>query len=282
MRLEVVQQLRLRFAVMGRVVVVVEVVLRNVRDDGRVELRAGGPVLIEGVAGNFQGGVRRLAGHHRRQPRGQRAANRASSFPTVPSRRRCGIRLCPSRPVRSPVVSKIERMSQVTVVLPLVPVTATRFRCRDGCAGQSRAQLGIRASHVGNDALRNLHARQRTLDEQAVGTVLDRFLDEGGPVHVRAGDGGKQSLRCTLLARLDGIRDADVGTAHEAGCRQERAKADGDPQGRPLGHAEDLPDESAVVQARSTVSEWRRAHRDGRTKQFSAGFWKRYVRRKNN
>ena len=40
--------------------------------------------------------------------------------------------IVPSNPVRCPACSRIERISQVTVVLPLVPVTAAVCRCRDG------------------------------------------------------------------------------------------------------------------------------------------------------
>jgi hypothetical protein len=70
-RLQVIEQLGLRLAVMDRVVMVVEVILRNVRDDGCVELRAGDPILIEGVAGDFECRILRVAGHHRAQPVGE-------------------------------------------------------------------------------------------------------------------------------------------------------------------------------------------------------------------
>ena len=116
-------------------------------------------------------------------------------------------------------------------------------------SGQGRAEFRVRASHVGDDALRNLNVRQRPLDEQAVGTVLDRFVDESGTVDACSGNRGKERLRRALLAAIDGVRHADVRTADEAGRRQQRAETHGDAQRGPLGHAEDLPVEVDCVHA---------------------------------
>jgi hypothetical protein len=43
----------------------------DIGDGGDVELHTGGAALLEGVAGEFDGGVRRLVGDHRLEPLGQ-------------------------------------------------------------------------------------------------------------------------------------------------------------------------------------------------------------------
>ena len=65
MRLEVIEQPGLRLAVVDCVLVVVEMVLSNVRDDGRVELRPRDAVLMQGMARDLECRVFRVAGHHR-------------------------------------------------------------------------------------------------------------------------------------------------------------------------------------------------------------------------
>ena len=97
-RLEVIEQPGLRLAVVDRVLVVVEVVLRNIRDDGRVELRAGDAVLIEGVAGDFECRVCRVAGDHGAEPVGEQLGIGRRHRRRGPNRRRCDIRLCPAGP----------------------------------------------------------------------------------------------------------------------------------------------------------------------------------------
>ena len=259
---------------MGRVVVIVEMIVRNIRDDRGVELRAGGPILVERMARDLEGGVRRIPRDHRRQPMGQRLGIGRRH---VGGSRIDAVVILDRAEQPGPTARRLEDRADQPGDgrLAVGSGHGDQFQMPRRLARQRRAELGIRSSHVGDDALRNFDRRQGTLDQQAIGSALDGFVHKSGAVDVRAGDGGKQCLGGTFLAALDGVRDANVRTADEAGRRQQRAKAHGDPQGQgPQRHAEDLPGDGAVVHARSTASQGRRAHRCGGTKQPSAGlFW---------
>ena len=255
---------------------VVEMVVSDVRDDGDVELRAGRPVLVEGVARNFEGGVRRVARDHRRQPVGQRLANRASSSSTASRIDAVVIfdRAQQSRPVSRRFEDRADEPGHRRLAVGPGDGGQVAGAATDSRPGRSRVRrYALRAlgtTHCGTWTFGSGRCTSRLL-----APALDRFVDEsrrrrhacrGWPRRASAG-------RTFCSARWLRSRGCPHSPTKLAAGKQ-RAEAHGHPQWQePLGHAGISPPRRSRCRADRTAPCWRRGARASAcgTKQPSAG-----------
>ena len=191
-----------------------------------VEMRAGGPILIEGVAGDFERGVRRVASHHRRQPVGQQ--------PRIGRRhlRRCRVdavvifdRAQQAGPWPDRLEDRADQPGHRR--LAVGPGDRHQVELPRRMSGQRRAEFRVSASHVGDDALRNLNVGTAAV-ARAGCWLRARSPRRRKRYRRRVFRGSRQrAFARAFLTAIDGFGHADVRTADEAGRRQQRAETHG-------------------------------------------------------
>ncbi len=97
-----------------------------------------------------------------------------------------------------------------------------------GMGGEGRAQFGIRPPHIGDDALRHMHARLGPVGQQGGGTARQGIGDVSGTILAAAADDGEDRGRLTEVAAIGGVGREDSCSPHEAGVGKQPAQIDGD------------------------------------------------------
>ena len=164
-RLRAGEEPALRLVVLLHRPVQVEVILREVREDERVEADAVEPPQRASRATRPR---RRRSGHPRRASRGRGAAGRsprASCAARAAARRRRPTRRCRRARASGPAASSTERSRNVVVVLPFVPVTPATSSARVGSPKKQSAATAIDARASSTSELRHVEL-ERPLDDE--------------------------------------------------------------------------------------------------------------------